>query len=160
MAKKTDEGQRGDRRGGHTGRLPLFSSAIPSHPRMKYRNICQARMPEVDGCFLQAESRRWRLSTWCTERPDPERKGNDILVHPRGSALKQEGISYIAGAELPCLIVNMVRGGPGLGAPYSPRSRTTSRPQSGGGHGDYRTVVTLAPSTNPGGGGAWSQEAL
>jgi 2-oxoglutarate ferredoxin oxidoreductase subunit alpha len=62
-----------------------------------------------------------------------------------GISLKQEGISYIAGAELPCVLVNVVRGGPGLGnieasqADYFQSTR-------GGGHGDYRCIV-LAPNS-------------
>lgn len=61
-----------------------------------------------------------------------------------GVALKQEGISYIAGAELPCVIVNCMRGGPGLGT-IQPAQGDYFQATRGGGNGDYRTVV-LAPS--------------
>jgi 2-oxoglutarate ferredoxin oxidoreductase subunit alpha len=60
-------------------------------------------------------------------------------------SLKQEGISYIAGAELPCLIVNVMRGGPGLGT-IQPSQSDYFQTVKGGGHGDYR-LITLAPSS-------------
>ena len=62
-----------------------------------------------------------------------------------GISLKQEGISYIAGAELPCLIVNVVRGGPGLGT-IQPSQSDYFQSVKGGGHGDYHLIV-LAPAS-------------
>lgn len=62
-----------------------------------------------------------------------------------GISLKMEGISYIAGAELPCLIVNVVRGGPGLGT-IQPSQADYFQATKGGGHGDYRLFV-LAPAS-------------
>ncbi|MFN2314273.1 MAG: 3-methyl-2-oxobutanoate dehydrogenase subunit VorB [Bacteroidales bacterium] len=62
-----------------------------------------------------------------------------------GISLKQEGITYIAGAELPCLIVNVVRGGPGLGT-IQPAQSDYFQATKGGGHGDYHLIV-LAPSS-------------
>jgi len=62
-----------------------------------------------------------------------------------GVSLKQEGLSYIAGSELPCLIVDVVRGGPGLGT-IQPSQADYFQMVKGGGHGDYRLIV-LAPST-------------
>jgi 2-oxoglutarate ferredoxin oxidoreductase subunit alpha len=62
-----------------------------------------------------------------------------------GISLMQEGISYIAGAELPCLIVNVVRGGPGLGT-IQPSQADYFQAVKGGGHGDYRLIV-LAPAS-------------
>lgn len=62
-----------------------------------------------------------------------------------GMSLKQEGISYLAGAELPCLIVNVMRGGPGLGT-IQPSQADYFQTVKGGGHGDYR-LITLAPSS-------------
>jgi 2-oxoglutarate ferredoxin oxidoreductase subunit alpha len=62
-----------------------------------------------------------------------------------GISLKQEGISYIAGAELPCLVVNVVRGGPGLGT-IQPAQSDYFQATKGGGHGDYHLIV-LAPSS-------------
>ena len=62
-----------------------------------------------------------------------------------GISLMQEGISYIAGAELPCLIVNVQRGGPGLGT-IQPSQSDYFQSCKGGGHGDYRLIV-LAPNS-------------
>lgn len=62
-----------------------------------------------------------------------------------GVSLFQEGLSYIAGAELPCVVVNVVRGGPGLGT-IQPSQADYFQAVKGGGHGDYR-LYTLAPSS-------------
>ena len=62
-----------------------------------------------------------------------------------GVSLKQEGISYIAGAELPCLVVNVMRGGPGLGT-IQPSQADYFQTTKGGGHGDYH-VIALAPAS-------------
>ena len=62
-----------------------------------------------------------------------------------GISLFQEGLSYIAGAELPCLIVNVVRGGPGLGT-IQPSQADYFQATKGGGHGDYHLLV-LAPAS-------------
>jgi 2-oxoglutarate ferredoxin oxidoreductase subunit alpha len=62
-----------------------------------------------------------------------------------GISLKQEGISYLAGAELPALLVNVMRGGPGLGT-IQPSQADYFQTVKGGGHGDYR-LITLAPAS-------------
>lgn len=62
-----------------------------------------------------------------------------------GISLKMEGISYLAGSELPCLVVNIVRGGPGLGT-IQPSQSDYFQATKGGGHGDYRIIV-LAPAS-------------
>ena len=62
-----------------------------------------------------------------------------------GISLKQEGISYMCGSELPCFYANIVRGGPGLGN-IAPAQSDYFQSTRGGGHGDYRVIV-LAPST-------------
>lgn len=62
-----------------------------------------------------------------------------------GISLMQEGLSYIAGAELPCLVVNVMRGGPGLGT-IQPSQADYFQAVKGGGHGDYKLIV-LAPSS-------------
>ena len=62
-----------------------------------------------------------------------------------GVSLKQEGISYLAGAELPCLIVNVMRGGPGLGT-IQPSQADYFQTEKGGGHGDYK-LIALAPAS-------------
>ena len=67
-----------------------------------------------------------------------------------GVSLKQEGISYIAGAELPCLIVNVMRGGPGFGTITTKPGRLFPD-KKGGGHGDYH-LIALAPASVTGNG--------
>ena len=62
-----------------------------------------------------------------------------------GISLKQEGLTYLAGAELPCLVVDVVRGGPGLGT-IQPAQSDYFQATKGGGHGDYHLIV-LAPSS-------------
>src|SRR4030043_127250 len=62
-----------------------------------------------------------------------------------GISLKQEGLSYLAGSELPCLVLNVMRGGPGLGT-IGPSQSDYFQATKGGGHGDYRVIV-LAPSS-------------
>ncbi|KGN78603.1 2-ketoisovalerate ferredoxin oxidoreductase [Porphyromonas cangingivalis] len=62
-----------------------------------------------------------------------------------GMSLKQEGVSYLAGAELPCLLLNVMRGGPGLGT-IQPSQADYFQTVKGGGHGDYR-LITLAPNS-------------
>lgn len=62
-----------------------------------------------------------------------------------GISLMQEGITYLAGAELPCVVVNVVRGGPGLGT-IQPAQSDYFQTVKGGGHGDYK-LVTLAPAS-------------
>lgn len=62
-----------------------------------------------------------------------------------GISLKMEGISYLAGSELPCLIINVVRGGPGLGT-IQPSQADYFQATKGGGHGDYHLIV-LAPAS-------------
>lgn len=62
-----------------------------------------------------------------------------------GISLMQEGISYMAGAELPCVLLNVVRGGPGLGT-IQPAQSDYFQSTKGGGHGDYR-LITLAPAS-------------
>ncbi|MFA7180668.1 MAG: 3-methyl-2-oxobutanoate dehydrogenase subunit beta, partial [Bacteroidales bacterium] len=62
-----------------------------------------------------------------------------------GISLMAEGLSYLAGAELPCLVVNVVRGGPGLGT-IQPGQGDYFQACKGGGHGDYKMIV-LAPNS-------------
>ena len=62
-----------------------------------------------------------------------------------GISLKQEGLTYLAGAELPCLVVDVVRGGPGLGT-IQPAQSDYFQATKGGGHGDYHLIV-LAPAS-------------
>lgn len=116
--------------------------AYPITPQNEIPAYMARRMPEVDGCFLQAESEIAAINMVFGAAA----AGARVMTSSSspGISLKQEGISYLAGAQLPCVIVNMMRGGPGLGniagsqADYYQSTR-------GGGNGDYRCIV-LAPA--------------
>ncbi len=99
-------------------------------------------LPKVGGCFLQAESEIAAINMVYGAA------GAGVRVMTSSSSpgisLKQEGITYIAGAELPCVIVNIMRGGPGLGS-IQPSQTDYFQATRGGGNGDYRLVV-LAPA--------------
>lgn len=120
-----------------------FFFGYPITPQNQIPEYMARRMPEVDGCFLQAESEIAAINMVYGAAGSGARAMTSSSSP--GISLKQEGISYIAGAQLPCLIVNMVRGGPGLGS-IQPAQSDYFQATRGGGHGDYRTVV-LAPST-------------
>ncbi len=77
-------------------------------------------------------------------RPQPAPRVMTTSSSP-GISLKQEGFSYIAGAELPAVVVNIVRSGPGLGG-ILPSQGDYFQATKGGGHGDYRNIV-LAPAS-------------
>jgi 2-oxoglutarate ferredoxin oxidoreductase subunit alpha len=115
----------------------------PITPQNEIPEYLSARLPQVGGTYLQAES---------------EVAASNMLYGAAGAgcrcftsssgpgiSLMQEGISYIAGAELPVVIVNIMRGGPGLGG-IQPSQSDYLQAVKGGGHGDYRCLV-LAPST-------------
>ncbi|MDD3244157.1 MAG: 3-methyl-2-oxobutanoate dehydrogenase subunit beta, partial [Eubacteriales bacterium] len=114
----------------------------PITPQNQIPEYMSRRMPQVDGCFLQAESEVAAINMVYGAAG----AGARVMTSSSspGISLKQEGISYIAGAELPCFIVNMVRGGPGLGS-IQPAQSDYFQATRGGGHGDYRLVV-LAPA--------------
>lgn len=96
-----------------------------------------------DGCFVQSESEVAAINMVYGAAGS----GARVLTSSSspGVALKQEGISYIAGAELPCFIINVMRGGPGLGD-IQPAQGEYFQATKGGGNGDYRNIV-VAPST-------------
>ncbi|HMB01283.1 MAG TPA: 3-methyl-2-oxobutanoate dehydrogenase subunit VorB [Spirochaetota bacterium] len=100
-------------------------------------------MPAVKGTFVQAESEVAAINMVYGAAA----AGGRVMTSSSspGISLKQEGISYIAAAELPCVIANMMRGGPGLGNIAASQS-DYFQSCKGGGHGDYRLIV-LAPST-------------
>jgi len=93
------------------------------------------------GVFIQAESELAAISM-CYGTAATGRRVMTSSSSP-GISLKQEGISYLAGAELPAVIINVMRGGPGLGD-ISPAQGDYFQATRGGGHGDYRVIV-LAP---------------
>lgn len=120
-----------------------FFFGYPITPQNQIPEYMSRRMPQVGGTFIQAESEVAAINMVYGAAG----AGARVMTSSSspGISLKQEGISYICGAELPCLIVNMMRGGPGLGG-IQPAQSDYYQSTRGGGHGDYRTVV-LAPST-------------
>lgn len=115
----------------------------PITPQTELTEYMAKRMPQVEGVFLQAESEVAAINMVYGAA------GTGVRVMTSSSSpgisLKQEGISYIAGAELPCVIVNIMRGGPGLGG-IQPGQADYFQAVKGGGHGDYRNIV-LAPNS-------------
>jgi len=112
----------------------------PQSPIMEYLSW---RLPEVGGVFIQAESEIASINIVMGAAISGVRAMT--ASSSPGISLMQEGISYMAGCELPAVIVNMNRGGPGLGG-IQPNQGDYFQASRGGGHGDYRTLV-LAPST-------------
>lgn len=117
--------------------------AYPITPQNEVVAYMAKRMPEVSGTFIQAESELAAISMVMGASATGVRTMTSSSSP--GISLKQEGISYIAGAELPCVIVNIMRGGPGLGA-IAGSQGDYYQATRGGGQGDYRTIV-LAPSS-------------
>ena len=115
----------------------------PITPQNEIPEYMSLRLPQVGGVFLQAESEVAAINMVYGGAGS----GARIMTSSSspGISLKAEGISYIAGAELPCVIVNIVRGGPGLGG-IQPAQSDYYQATKGGGHGDYRLIV-LAPSS-------------
>lgn len=115
----------------------------PITPQNDIPEYMAARLPQVGGCFLQAESEVAAINMVYGAAA----AGARVMTSSSspGVSLKQEGMSYLAGAELPCVVVNMVRGGPGLGS-IQPSQGDYFQATRGGGHGDYHPIV-LAPSS-------------
>lgn len=100
-------------------------------------------MPEHNRIFIQAESELAAINMVYGAASTGMRAMTSSSSP--GISLKQEGISYAAGADLPCVYVNMVRGGPGLGS-IAPAQSDYFQSTKGGGHGDYHVIV-LAPKS-------------
>lgn len=115
----------------------------PITPQNELIEYMAWRMPEVDGVCLQAESEIAAINMVFGAAAAGARAMTSSSSP--GISLKQEGISYLACAELPCLIVNIMRAGPGLGG-ITPAQGDYFQATRGGGHGDYRTIV-LAPNS-------------
>lgn len=115
----------------------------PITPQTEIPEYMSARMPEIGGCFLQAESEVGAINMVYGAAGTGER----VLTSSSspGVSLKQEGISYIAGAKLPCVIMNVMRGGPGLGSIQAGQA-DYFQATKGGGHGDYHLIV-FAPAS-------------
>jgi 2-oxoglutarate ferredoxin oxidoreductase subunit alpha len=117
--------------------------AYPITPQSELIEYMAKMMPKVNGTFLQAESEVAAINMVYGAAGS----GKRVMTSSSspGISLKMEGISYIAGAELPAVIVNVQRGGPGLGD-IQPGQADYFQAVKGGGHGDYHLIV-LAPSS-------------
>jgi len=115
----------------------------PITPQTEVAHYMAKKMPEYGGTFVQAESEVAAINMVYGAAS----AGARVLTSSSspGISLKQEGLSYIAGAELPAVVVNIVRCGPGLGG-ILPAQCDYFQAVKGGGHGDYKMVV-LAPSS-------------
>lgn len=113
----------------------------PITPQTEIAAYMAKRMPKVGGTFLQAESEIAAINMVY----GVSATGKRVMTSSSspGISLKQEGISYLAGCDLPALIVNAQRGGPGLGG-IQPSQSDYFQATKGGGHGDYHLIV-LAP---------------
>ncbi len=113
----------------------------PITPQNQVPDYFAAHMSQVGGVFLQAESETAAINMVYGAAST----GVRVITASSspGISLKQEGISYLAQSELPCVIVNVMRGGSGLGN-IAPAQADYFQAVKGGGHGDYRTFV-LAP---------------
>lgn len=115
----------------------------PITPQNEIPEYMSWRMGEVGGFFVQAESEVAAINMVYGAGGAGARAMTSSSSP--GISLKQEGISYIAGAEVPCVIVNMVRSGPGLGG-IQPSQCDYFQATKGGGHGDYHLMV-YAPAS-------------
>jgi pyruvate/2-oxoacid:ferredoxin oxidoreductase alpha subunit len=115
----------------------------PITPASEIAESAALYIPQVGGTFLQAESEVAAINMVYGAAA----AGVRVMTGSSGPgiSLMQEGISYLAGAELPCVIVDVVRGGPGLGN-IAPEQSDYFALAKGGGHGNYRNLV-LAPAS-------------
>ncbi len=120
-----------------------FYYGYPITPQNEILTHMTIRMPQVGGTSIQVESELAAINMVYGSAAAGARTMTSSSSP--GISLKQEGISYLAGSELPCVIVNIQRGGPGLGD-ISPSQADYFQAVKGGGHGDYHTIV-LAPSS-------------
>lgn len=119
--------------------------AYPITPQAELLEHMAKHMPRLGRTFIQAESEIAAINMVYGAACVGVRTMTSSSSP--GISLKQEGISYLAGSDLPAVIVNVMRGGPGLGD-IAPAQADYSQATKGGGHGDYHTIV-LAPSTVP-----------
>lgn len=115
----------------------------PITPQTEIAAYMAKRMPKIGGCFLQAESEIAAINMVYGVAST----GLRVMTSSSspGISLKGEGLSYLAGADLPSLIINVQRGGPGLGG-IQPSQSDYFQATKAGGHGDFRMLV-LAPSS-------------
>lgn len=119
-----------------------FYAGYPITPQNELTAYMARRLYETGGVFIQAESELAAINMVFGAAATGARAMTSSSSP--GISLKQEGISYLAGCELPCVIVNVQRGGPGLGN-IAPSQADYFQAVKGGGHGDYKITV-LAPS--------------
>lgn len=115
-----------------------FFAGYPITPQNEVPEYMSARMPEVGGVFIQAEAEVAAINMIFGAAATGARCMTSSSSP--GVSLKQEGISYIAAAELPCVIANVQRAGPGLGGIRAAQG-DYFQAVKGGGHGDYRLLV-------------------
>lgn len=115
----------------------------PITPQNEIPAYMSRRMPEEGRVFVQSESELAAINMVFGASATGKRAMT--TSSSPGISLMQEGISYLAGAELPAVVVNVMRGGPGLGN-ISPSQCDYFQATRGGGHGDYRTIV-FGPSS-------------
>ncbi len=115
----------------------------PITPQNEVSAYMSKRMPELGRIFLQSESELSAINMVFGVAVSGKRAMTSSSSP--GISLMQEGISYLAGCELPCVIANIARGGPGLGN-ISGSQADYFQSVKGGGHGDYK-MITLAPSS-------------
>lgn len=120
-----------------------FYAGYPITPQNEFTEYMSRRMPEVGGVFIQSESEIAAINMVFGASLTGARAMTSSSSP--GISLKQEGISYIAACELPAVIVNVMRGGPGLGN-IAPAQSDYFQATRSGGHGDYHSIV-LGPST-------------
>jgi 2-oxoglutarate ferredoxin oxidoreductase subunit alpha len=120
-----------------------FYCGYPITPVSDLLEYLSWRMPQAGGVFVQVESEVAAINM--VEGAAATGKRTATASSGPGMSLMQEGISYICGAELPCVIINMSRSGPALGG-ITAGQTDYFQSTRGGGHGPYRTIV-LAPST-------------
>ncbi|MBE5737457.1 MAG: 3-methyl-2-oxobutanoate dehydrogenase subunit VorB [Clostridiales bacterium] len=115
----------------------------PITPQTEVAAYMSKRMPKIGGTFLQAESEVAAINMVI----GVSACGKRVMTSSSspGISLKSEGISYLAGCDLPALIINVQRGGPGLGG-IQPSQSDYFQALKGGGHGDYKLIV-LAPAS-------------
>lgn len=120
-----------------------FYAGYPITPQNELISYMAKRLYETGGVFIQAESELAAINMVFGAACAGARAMTSSSSP--GISLKQEGISYLVGCELPCVIVNIQRGGPGLGN-IAPSQADYFQAVKGGGHGDYKLIV-LAPSS-------------
>ena len=121
----------------------LYFFGYPITPQTEVAEYMARRLPKVGGLCLQAESEVAAINMLMGASAAGTRAMTSSSSP--GISLKSEGISYIAGCDLPCLVVNVQRGGPGLGG-IQPSQQDYYQATRGVGHGDLRLIV-LAPSS-------------